>query len=45
MLDSDQVAMLTGVAIQDDETFKSEGDLFPRETSFILRCNKATKSF
>ena len=28
-LDGNKIAMLTGIAIQDDETFKSEGGFIP----------------
>ena len=29
-LDGNKIAMLTGIAIQDDETFKSEGGIFQK---------------
>ena len=33
-LDGNKIAMLTGIAIQDDETFKSEGGFIP-ERKFL----------
>lgn len=38
--EKDKIAMLTGTAIQDDETFKLKGGLFQKEINIIFRCNK-----
>lgn len=36
-LESNKVAMLTGVAIQDDETFKSEGGFIPERDQYYFQ--------
>ena len=44
-LDSDKVAMLTGVAIQDDETFKSEGGFIPERDQYYFQMQQGGNVF
>ena len=39
LLESNKVAMLTGAAIQDNETFKSEGGFIPERDQYYFREN------
>ena len=36
-LDGNKIAMLTGIAIQDDETFKSEGGFIPERDQYYFQ--------
>lgn len=44
-LESNKVAMLTGVAIQDDETFKSEGGFIPERDQYYFQMQQGGKVF
>ncbi len=42
-LESNKVAMLTGAAIQDDETFKSEGGFIPERDQYYFQMQQGGK--
>lgn len=44
-LDRNKVAMLTGVAIQDDETFKSEGGFIPERDQYYFEMKQGGNIF
>ena len=44
-LDSNKVAMLTGAAIQDDETFKSEGGFIPERDQYYFQMQQGGDVF
>ena len=44
-LDKNKVAMLTGVAIQDDETFKSEGGFIPERDQYYFEMKQGDNVF
>lgn len=44
-LESNKVAMLTGVAIQDDETFKSEGGFIPERDQYYFQMQQGGNFF
>lgn len=44
-LDSDKIAMLTGTAIQDDETFKSEGGFVPERDQYYFEMQQGGNVF
>ena len=44
-LDSNKVAMLTGAAIQDDETFKSEGGFIPERDQYYFQMQQGNNVF
>ena len=44
-LDSNKVAMLTGAAIQDDETFKSEGGFIPERDQYYFQMQQGGNVF
>ena len=44
-LDSNKVAMLTGTAIQDDETFKSEGGFIPERDQYYFQMQQGDNVF
>lgn len=44
-LESNKVAMLTGVAIQDDETFKSEGGFIPERDQYYFQMQQGGNVF
>lgn len=43
--DQSKVAMLTGVAIQDDETFKSEGGFVPERDQYYFQMQQSGNEF
>lgn len=44
-LDSNKVAMLTGTAIQDDETFMSEGGFIPKRDQYYFQMQQGSNVF
>ncbi len=44
-LESNKVAMLTGVAIQDDETFKLEGGFIPERDQYYFQMQQGGNVF
>lgn len=44
-IDRNKVAMLTGVAIQDDETFKSEGGFTPERDQYYFEMKQGDNVF
>lgn len=44
-LDRNKVAMLTGAAIQDDETFKSEGGFIPERDQYYFQMQQGGNVF
>lgn len=44
-LEDNKVAMLTGVAIQDDETFKSEGGFIPERDQYYFQMQQGNNAF
>lgn len=44
-LDSTKIAMLTGKAIQDDETFKSEGGFVPERDQYYFQMKQGDNDF
>lgn len=44
-LDSDKIAMLTGTAIQDDETFNSEGGFVPERDQYYFEMQQGGNVF
>ena len=44
-LGSSEVAMLTGVAMQDDETFKSEGGFIPERDQYYFQMQQGDNVF
>ena len=43
--DSNKIAMLTGKAIQDDETFKSEGGFIPERDQYYFQMQQGGNAF
>ena len=41
----DKIAMLTGTAIQDDETFKSEGGFIPERDQYYFQMQQGENDF
>lgn len=44
-LDEDKVAMLTGIAIQDDEKFKLEGGFVPERDQYYFQVQQGNNDF
>ncbi len=44
-LDSNKAAMLTGTAVQDDETFKSEGGFVPERDQYYFEMQQSGNVF
>ena len=44
-LDGNKVAMLTGTAIQDNETFKSEGGFIPERDQYYFQMQQGSNVF
>lgn len=44
-LDGNKIAMLTGIAIQDDETFKSEGGFIPERDQYYFQMQQGGNVF
>ena len=44
-LDKNQIATLTGVAIQDDETFKTEGGFIPERDQYYFQMKQGENVF
>lgn len=44
-LDRSKVAMLTGTAVQDDETFKSEGGFVPERDQYYFQMQQGEHDF
>lgn len=44
-LESDKVAMLTGIAIQDDKTFQSEGGFIPERDQYYFQMQQGDNIF
>lgn len=45
LLDENQIAALTGVAIQDDETFKAEGGFVPERDQYYFQMQQGDNTF
>ena len=45
VFDSDKVARLTGTAVQDDETFKSEGGFVPERDQYYFQLQQGDNVF
>lgn len=45
MLDSSKIAVLTGTAVQDDDTFKSEGGFVPERDQYFFEMKQGDHVF